>query len=231
MPAQRQDDVTAVVPLKALGAAKSRLAADLDERLRRDLASWMCGRVVRACQAAESVGEVLVVAGDREAAVGRGVTRGRGAAGHRAGAAGRPGGRGRATGGPPPRRWSWRRISPLARGEDLERICRAGAAAPAVVVAPTVDGGTGALLRRPAGVIATAYGPSSAAAHTALAEQAGLTAVRLDLAELALDVDTPEALEEAGRRSSAVQRWRRRMRGRAGLPVLTRHVRAWRGET
>jgi 2-phospho-L-lactate/phosphoenolpyruvate guanylyltransferase len=88
---------------------------------------------------------------------------------------------------------------PLARGEDLDRVCAAGARqdGPAVVVAPTEDGGTGALYRRPPGVVATAFGPGSAAAHLALGQAAGAHTLRLRIPRLALDVDTAEGLDAA----------------------------------
>lgn len=64
-----------------------------------------------------------------------------------------------------------------------------------VVVAPTDDGGTGALLRRPAWVLATSYGGRSAARHLLAARQAGLGATRVEVPGFALDVDTPDDLE------------------------------------
>lgn len=63
-----------------------------------------------------------------------------------------------------------------------------------VVVAPTGDGGTGALLRRPGGVIPTAYGPDSAARHLALAREAGLPTATVRSPGLSRDVDTPADL-------------------------------------
>ena len=202
----RGADVTAVVPLKAMGRAKSRLASDLDEHNRRDLAAWMCARVVEAVRGAPSVAGVLVVAGDshaRDVAATLGVPallvtepgllraleaaddalRGRGAT------------------------LVVAADLPLATTGDVEQVCRAGAQGRAVVVAPTADGGTGALLRRPPDIMRTAYGAGSAAAHLRLADEAGVAANRLDVPGLALDVDTAEDLAEAGRRSAAVRRW------------------------
>lgn len=65
-----------------------------------------------------------------------------------------------------------------------------------VVLVPTSDGGTGALLRRPANVIATAYGPESAARHAARALDRGILPNVLDLPGFELDVDTPEDLTQ-----------------------------------
>lgn len=59
-----------------------------------------------------------------------------------------------------------------------------------VVIAPSLDGGTTALLRTPPGVMETAFGPGSAQAHLQAARRAGLTARKVKFASLVLDVDT-----------------------------------------
>lgn len=71
--------------------------------------------------------------------------------------------------------------------EDLDAVLAADAA---VVVGPTQDGGTSALLRRPGDVITTCYGPDSARRHLQAAERAGVAAVVVDRAGLRRDVDT-----------------------------------------
>ncbi len=63
-----------------------------------------------------------------------------------------------------------------------------------VVLAPTSDGGTGALLRRPVGTMSTSYGPESAALHAARAVDAGITPTVLHLPGFRLDVDTDHDL-------------------------------------
>jgi 2-phospho-L-lactate/phosphoenolpyruvate guanylyltransferase len=85
---------------------------------------------------------------------------------------------------------------PRLTGADVERVlaCRAP-----VVVAPTCDGGTGGLLRRPPSAIPTAYGPGSAAAHLRLAADAGLAAEQVSAPGFADDVDTPADLERLQR--------------------------------
>lgn len=75
---------------------------------------------------------------------------------------------------------------PHLRGADVDEVLAADAE---VVVAPTRDGGTGGLLRRPPAVCSTAYGPRSATRHVAAAHAAGLGAVRLEVAGFAHDVD------------------------------------------
>lgn len=190
---------TAIVPFKALRRAKGRLGDALDATERKAVSLAMLDRVLSACRAAAHVVDLVVVCGDREgsaAAAARGArvllepSPGLPAALAAADAATRDA----------PATVIVAADLPLATGEDLDAVCEAGSAGPCVVVAGTRDGGTAALLRRPPGVVGTAYGPGSAAAHLALAADAGVRAVRLDLPRLALDVDTPAALREASAR-------------------------------
>lgn len=58
-----------------------------------------------------------------------------------------------------------------------------------VVVVASSDGGTNALMCRPPHAIAPTFGPASARRHLRLAAEAGLSAVRLDLESLRLDID------------------------------------------
>lgn len=76
---------------------------------------------------------------------------------------------------------------PRLSADDVRALL---AVAAPVVVAPTHDGGTGGLLRRPPDVIATAYGPGSADAHGRLAADAGVEASTLEAEGFARDVDT-----------------------------------------
>lgn len=82
-------------------------------------------------------------------------------------------------------------------GATPEDVARLLAAAPArgAVLAPSRDGGTAALLRRPANVFPAGFGPGSAKVHRELAERAGVTLVELPLPSLALDLDEPDDLE------------------------------------
>lgn len=76
---------------------------------------------------------------------------------------------------------------------DLHAIVGADAA---VVVGPTDDGGTSALLRRPGDVIATRYGPDSARRHVEAATHAGVTVTTVERPGLLRDVDTERDLAE-----------------------------------
>lgn len=198
-------DLVAVVPLKALDRAKGRLAPHLDRASRRELTAWMFSRVVRACQQSAHVAEVLVVAGDEAAA---GLARVADVAViieprpglHAAMAtADRLTAAAAAT-------LVLAADLPLARARDLDAVCRAGNRHAGVVVAPTRDGGTGALLRRPPTVIPTAYGAGSAAAHLRAAAAAGVRGVRVDVPALSMDVDTVAHLR-AVRRQEARRLW------------------------
>ena len=186
--------ITAVVPLKALAHAKGRMAGYLDQTARRELVVWMLDRVLEACLGAAAVGRVVVVAGDA----------------HAAAEAARPGVEvlvepkpgltaalalgDRATAGAEATLVVPADL-PLATAADIDAVCAAGARAPSVAVVTTHDGGTGALLRRPSGVIGIVFGwRDSGLAHLRLAAAAGACPVRLDLPNLALDVDTPDDL-------------------------------------
>jgi 2-phospho-L-lactate guanylyltransferase (CobY/MobA/RfbA family) len=58
-----------------------------------------------------------------------------------------------------------------------------------VVVAPSGDGGTNALLRRPPGVVAPSFGPGSAELHRRRAKEAGLECRSVEMSSLVLDID------------------------------------------
>ncbi len=95
-----------------------------------------------------------------------------------------------------------------ARPEELSRLL-AEAPPRGVALAPSRDGGTAALLRRPAAVIPAGFGPGSAKVHRGLAERAGVPFVELPLPSLALDLDEPEDLESFVAGSGAGARTRR----------------------
>lgn len=101
---------------------------------------------------------------------------------------------------------------PLLSGADVDALVAAGERAP-VVLAPSDDGGTALLFRRPPLAIPARFGPESAAAHEAAAREAGLAPLvwRELPAHAQIDLDTPEdaaRLAEVGRecRTRAVLR-------------------------
>lgn len=85
---------------------------------------------------------------------------------------------------------------PLLTPADVETFIGALREETAVIARAT-DAGTNAVAMHPAGAMRTTFGvKDSARRHTALAEEAGLTAVTLDVVGLAHDLDTAEDLAE-----------------------------------
>jgi len=85
---------------------------------------------------------------------------------------------------------------PLLTGEDLARLLSYAQRPPVVVLAPDRRGtGTNALLCSPAGLIEYEFGPDSFARHRARAEAAGVAVEICRLPSLELDLDLPEDLE------------------------------------
>ena len=99
-------------------------------------------------------------------------------------------------------------------GACPEEVGRLLAAAPArgVVLAPSRDGGTSALLRVPSDVIPGGFGPDSAALHRDLASRAAVECVCIDLPSLAIDVDTVDDLEVLVRSDARAPRSRALLR-------------------
>lgn len=58
-----------------------------------------------------------------------------------------------------------------------------------VVVAPSEDGGTNALLRRPPNVLQPCFGPASAELHRRRADETGLSCRTVEISSLVLDID------------------------------------------
>lgn len=100
-----------------------------------------------------------------------------------------------------------------ALAHDFDALLSAGAEEePSVWLAPSSDGGTSALLHRPAGIIPCCFGRDSAKRHYEAAEAAGISAHEIVLNSLAIDLDQPEDLEAflategGGRRTRALLR-------------------------
>ena len=186
-----------VVPAGALGAAKSRFAPLLGEADRAALALAMLGDVLEAVLAAHA-GPLLVVTPDARCAE---AARAAGAAALADAGAG------------------YNAAVRLALASDEARAAGAAAIVPAdqararpaelrealaalreaeVVIAPSLDGGTGLLGLRPPDALAPAFGPDSAAAHERAARRAGRSLALLRLPSLALDIDTADDLAAEG---------------------------------
>ncbi|HYK94786.1 MAG TPA: 2-phospho-L-lactate guanylyltransferase [Candidatus Dormibacteraeota bacterium] len=194
----------ALVPIRGLETAKTRLGGDLDAEERRDLVVDLLQRTLVATRDARRVAGTILVTMDPAAA---GIARDHRAVGlvERA-----PGLNGAITAA---------RSVAVARGATAVLVLPADLPA---ISAPTVDAlldaadrarapgsiglvalitdqhgrGTNALLISPPGRIDPVFGPASRDRHRAAAAAAGATFVELD-GPLGLDVDTPDDLELA----------------------------------
>jgi len=81
-----------------------------------------------------------------------------------------------------------------ARSSDIDRLVDS-LAGDGVALAAARDGGTAALLRRPADVITAGFGPDSAKTHRERAQNAGVRLAENPLPSLAIDVDRRDDLE------------------------------------
>ncbi len=82
---------------------------------------------------------------------------------------------------------------PLLQADDIRTLVRAwDGREKCVVIAPSHDGGTNALLLSPPDAIAPSFGVESFARHIRLAEEKGLAVEVVESEGLAWDVDTPE---------------------------------------
>ena len=86
---------------------------------------------------------------------------------------------------------------PLARPEDLDAVVLAAPPGPSATIAPSWDGtGTNAMLLRPPAALTPRLGLAGLARHLAQAARRGVPVTRVDLPDLALDIDTPRDLAE-----------------------------------
>jgi len=193
-----QPAVVAVVPLKAIGSSKTRMAPALSPDDRALLLRRTFDRVVAAARRCVAVTEVLVVVGDDRGASwammsGASIVRETpGPGGLNAALAEVDASLGKTPSLVIPA------DLPLVTGEDLDAMVEALPGVPGVVVCPTADGGTGGLLRAPGGIVPPCYGPGSADAHVDAARRAGVPVRRLLLPGLALDLDRPSDIALAG---------------------------------
>lgn len=184
-----------LIPVKELAQAKARLAPVLDDGARRRLALALFRDVLAAALACPALDAVAVVTRDEEVLTLAG----------EAGAEGlpEPGGLNEALTSAAETlavRGTGRLVVlaadlPLATSDDIAAVAQARAD---VAVAPSRDGGTNALALPPRR-IAFRFGADSARRHLAGVEEAGLQSLRLDLANLAFDLDTPEDLAQLRR--------------------------------
>lgn len=193
---------TAVVPIKRLGAAKQRLGDRLSEPERAGLAFASFADSLEAICRCEAIERAIVVTGDAKAerhALWRArrseipveVVQDPGDKGHNEAAAI---GSERARGLGAEAAALLPGDCPLLDPDELAGAI-AGLAAKTVLVVPDRHGtGTNALILAPPNAIGPAFGPGSCERHLELARTHGMAGRRIELASLALDIDTPDDL-------------------------------------
>jgi 2-phospho-L-lactate/phosphoenolpyruvate guanylyltransferase len=187
----------AILPIKTLDEAKTRLAEELDPRPRRALVEAMFSDVLVALRRAKLVDQVLVVSQDHNA---QRIAGGYGAmvaddedSGHND-AAGR--GIARAIELGVERVLLVPGDTPLLDPVELDALIARQVEPPFVLIVPDRHGtGTNALLLQPPGAMKPSFGPGSHDRHHRHAAAAGITAETVEVRSLALDLDTPEDLQ------------------------------------
>jgi 2-phospho-L-lactate guanylyltransferase len=188
--------IAALVPVKRLTQAKSRLRAVLSDGQRRDFVLAMLEDALRLLAGQPAIEATAVVSADEDAL----------AFARRLGA--------QPIAEPPSVRGLNAALAfaadvlarqgasgllvlpadvPLATPADLEAVLAAWQEAP-VVLCASRSGGTGALALRPPQAIPFRFGPRSFAAHRRAAAERDLPVAVLDRPGLALDIDRPEDL-------------------------------------
>lgn len=81
---------------------------------------------------------------------------------------------------------------PFLKSDDVSNLVAAARTDPAIGIAPTQDGGTGALYLRPPDAIVPAFGEASYEKHLDLAVKRRVPVYRVTRAGFAFDVDTVE---------------------------------------
>jgi len=188
--------IAALVPVKRLAQAKSRLRTVLSDGQRREFVLAMLEDVLRLLASQPAIGTTAVVSADDEVL----------AFARRLGA--------QPIREPPGRRGLNAALAfaaevlarqgaggllvlpadvPLANAADIEAVLAAWQEAP-VILCSSHSGGTGALALRPPQAIPFRFGPRSFAAHRRAAAERGLSVAVLSRPALALDIDRPEDL-------------------------------------
>jgi 2-phospho-L-lactate guanylyltransferase len=204
--------ISAVVPVKALSASKSRLLPKLGAEGARRFCLAMLGDVLETLLQAQGLARVAVVTPDAT------VAEAARAAGAEALLYPEPGlnpalEAAAARFAPGPQDGVLIVLGDVA-GACVEDVNALLEQAPerGVVLAPSDDGGTAALLRVPRDVIPAGFGPKSATVHRELAERAGVELREVRLPSLRLDLDEPEDLEAFRRSASGGPRTRALLR-------------------
>ena len=196
----------AVVPVKALAEAKSRMLPDLSRGERAGLSLAMLSDVLEALLAAPCLDRVIVLTPDAEAAE---TARSLGAgallrADSGLNAAIDAAADELALGETEPFLVVLGDVAGL-ESQDITTLCRslAESPGPCAALAPSQDGGSSALLRLPHDALPACFGPDSARRHRLAAHEAGVPLHELDLPSLALDLDGPKDVAQFLARKTA----------------------------
>jgi 2-phospho-L-lactate guanylyltransferase len=225
----------AAVPVKTLAAAKGRLAPVLTPEQRRALATALLADVLEALVGTPAIARVLVVSADPDAlalaramgalpvdeplADGAG-----GAAPETALNAALDHAAALATAAGAAALLALPADLPLVTAADVAAVLAAAPPAPSVLLAPTWDGGTSILLRRPPLAIPARFGPASLRAHLQAAAARHLLVRLVWRANLGLDLDRPTdlqrlvALPPRGRARALLATWGWQSAGARALP-------------
>jgi 2-phospho-L-lactate/phosphoenolpyruvate guanylyltransferase len=128
---------------------------------------------------------------------------------------------------------------PLVQAEDIDALLSIELRAPAALLVPSREGtGTNAIIRTPANLFQSRFGPDSLALHKEEAARAGVRCLVVNNSRIALDIDEPSDLElllEAGpgtetfdllaemRMAERLKRWRNQDRdAREACPPVER---------
>lgn len=189
--------IAALVPVRHLGAAKSRLRPGLGGASLETLTLAMLADILAALCAAPELGAVLVVTEDER------VAEAARKAGARALVRAEPGlnaslevgGALLASEGASAVLVVLGDVPGLRHSDVATLVGALRELGPfGAVLVPARDGGTSALLRAPHDAIACAFGPESAARHRDLAQRGGVPFREIALPGLAIDLDRPEDL-------------------------------------
>lgn len=190
--------VWAIIPVKPLSRAKSRLSDVLSPDERKELSEMWFRRVLMAVTGAPQVAGTLVISRDTHALA---IARDMGV--HTVQESGAPE-LNRALMRATKVVSGWRGGAvlilpadlPLVASEDVSGMIELGKEPNTVVIATDGHGdGTNALMTRPPGLIPYAYGPGSYERHIALAREVGAAVKLFHSERLALDIDVPADLE------------------------------------
>ena len=200
--------IAAVVPVKALDTAKSRLLPGMDREQIAELSIAMMCDILEELQRVPALSRVAVVTPDATVA-------------RAAEASGAEVLLYREVGLNPSIESATAEVAPEADDAGLVilgDVATATAAditillealeGPGVALAPSSDGGTTALLRSPRSIIPARFDPDSAARHREAAARSAIPYRELPLPSLSIDIDVAEDIEEALQMSSLGKRTR-----------------------